>query len=163
MNSLIVLSTKRYLLLPKECKKDLLSLTTKVDGLIAVIITDKEGVPLIKVVNDSHDPNLVGRPTFVSSNFTTVVNDSHDPNLVGRPTFVSSNFTTGVEQASKLGIGLCTTIVTHYHNYQIVHFNKDKLIVALIANTHANTGQLLALENEFDIICNELRQCVDNN
>jgi len=76
---------------------------------------------------------------------------------------LSSNFTTGVEQGGKLGIGVCKTIVSHYDNYQIVHFNKDKLIVALIAYNLTNTGLLLSLENEFDIICNEFRQCVDNN
>lgn len=92
-----------------------------------------------------------------------VVNELSDPNSSSRPTFLSSNFTTGVEQAGKLGIGSCQTIISHYHNYQIVHFNKDKLIVALIANNTTNTGVLLALENEFDIICSELRQCVDNN
>jgi hypothetical protein len=83
--------------------------------------------------------------------------------ISSRPSFLSSNFTTGVEQGSKLGIGLCTTIVSQYDNYQIVHFNKDKLIVALIAFNTTNTGMLLSLENEFDIICNEFRQCVDLN
>ena len=135
-------------------------LTKKVNGLIAVIITDKEGVPLIK--------GMIAYTTTINisiSNllFCSVVNESSDPNSSSRPTFLSSNFTTGVEQAGKLGIGLCQTIVSHYHNYQIVHFNKEKLIVALIANNTTNTGVLLALENEFDIICNELRQCVDNN
>lgn len=136
-------------------------LTKKINGLIAVIVTDKEGVPLIKGLStDCLDSSPPTDPTLV---VVAVVNEASDPNASSRPTFLSSNFTTGVEQAGKLGIGMCQTIVSHYQNYQIVHFNKDKLIVALIANNSTNTGVLLALENEFDIICTELRQCVDNN
>ncbi|XP_054165630.1 ragulator complex protein LAMTOR3-A-like [Oppia nitens] len=124
----------------EDCKRDTLELMRKVDGLIAVMITDREGVPLIKVVNEMCEQTMTGRPTFVAANFTA-----------------------GVEQAGKLGIGQCHTIVTRYHNYQIVHFNKDKLIVALIANTNANIGELLALEDEFDLICQEFRHCVEYN
>jgi len=32
----------------QECKREMLSLIKKINGLIAIIITDREGVPLIK-------------------------------------------------------------------------------------------------------------------
>jgi hypothetical protein len=37
-----------FFLMSKECKREILQLIKKINGLIAVIITDREGVPLIK-------------------------------------------------------------------------------------------------------------------
>jgi len=43
---LTVFHTNSYFL--QECKREMLSLIKKINGLIAIIITDREGVPLIK-------------------------------------------------------------------------------------------------------------------
>ncbi|RIB17118.1 mitogen-activated protein kinase [Gigaspora rosea] len=51
-------------------------------------------------------------------------------------------------KASKLGLKRNKSIVSLYELYQIVQFNHSPLITTLIADSNANTGVLLDLENE---------------
>lgn len=55
---------------------------------------------------------------------------------------------------------LFRTMTCQYENYQVISFTKEKIMVVLIANNKANTGMLLALENEFDGTCEELKKIV---
>jgi len=111
-------------------------LIKSISGLHAIVITDRDGVPLVKA-NEELAPELAMRPTFLATTALTT------------------------DQAGKLGAGRCKTVVCEYENYQVVHFNKQPFMVTLIAGNKANTGMLLALENQFDPVLNELHKVIE--
>ncbi|RWS10101.1 hypothetical protein B4U79_08212 [Dinothrombium tinctorium] len=117
-------------------RRDLLTLIHSVKGLQAIVITDRDGVALIKV-NSELAPELSMRPAFLAS------------------TVVTS------EQCSKLGSGKCKAITCFYENYQVVHFNKNPLLITLIASINANTGMIKALETQFEPILTDLKKVVN--
>jgi mitogen-activated protein kinase kinase 1 interacting protein 1 len=116
-------------------KRELDQLIRSIPGLLAVLIIDRDGVPLIEVHQDLA-PELAMQASALS---LTVL---------------------AADQVSKLGFGKNNIICCEYDNYQVVTFNKlpSSLIVTLIANSSANTGMLLALNSDFDGVLNELRK-----
>lgn len=63
-------------------------------GLQCIFITDRDGAPLIRVVNEK-TPEFAMKSSFLST------------------------FTNATDQSSKLGIGRNQTIVCIYSNYQV--------------------------------------------
>lgn len=59
------------------------------------MVTDRDGIPLIRVAND-HAPELAMKPSFLST------------------------FTMATDQSSKLGLGKNQTIICMYSNYQVI-------------------------------------------
>jgi len=121
----------------KDFKRELNTLMKSVQGLQAIIISDKEGVPLFKV-NTEKAPDFSMKPTFLAT--STITSD----------------------QATKLGMGRCNSIYCLYDNNQVVHFNKYPLVITLIATNDANMGMLLALEDQFDNFLNDLKRLVES-
>lgn len=119
----------------EQLKSDLNLLIKSIPGLLAVLIVDKVGIPLI----DAHQDIV--------------------PELALKPSFLSMAVS-AAEHVAKLGFGKCNTIYCDYENYQVVTFVKvaSSLMVTLIAESRANTGMLLALSTEFDTLVNELRR-----
>lgn len=116
-------------------RRELNQLIKSIPGLLAILIIDRDGVPLIEVHKDS-TPELAMQASTLS---LTVL---------------------AADQVSKLGFGKNNTVCCEYDNYKVITFNKmpSSLVVTLIANSHANTGMLLALNSEFDGVLNELRK-----
>lgn len=112
-----------------EIKKNLQSLISKVPGLYSVILSDRDGVPVL-YLNTERAPELAMKPAFE---------------------FLST-FGLAIDQGSKLGLGKTKTLICNYSHYQIVQLNKLPLIVSFIANENCNTGHILALEKEMDPI-----------
>jgi len=77
-----------------------------------------------------------------------------------RPTYLATTALT-TDQGAKLGAGKCRSIVCEYENYRVVHFHKHPFMVTLIADDKANTGMMLALENQFDPILSELHRVIE--
>merc|ERR1712018_5750 len=119
----------------EELKKYLFHLLKITDGLHAIIISDRDGVPVIKVCTD---------PT---------------PELSTRPKFLST-FGMVTEQASKLGLSNNRSLVSVYGTYQVVCLNKLPLIVTMIATSEANTGVILGLEHELSDTLEEVKKAV---
>lgn len=116
-------------------KKELNQLMKSIPGLLAILIIDRDGVPLIEVHKD-----LVPELAMQASTLSMTV--------------------LAADQVAKLGFGECNTICCDYDNYQVVTFNKlpTSLVVTLIADSSANTGMLLSLGPDFDPVINELRK-----
>lgn len=116
-------------------KKELNQLIKSIPGLLAILIIDRDGVPLIEV-HQELAPELAMQASALS---LTVL---------------------AADQVSKLGFGKSNTICCEYENYQVVTFSKlpSSMIVTLIASSSANTGMLLALNSDFDGVLNELRK-----
>ncbi|KAI0214046.1 Ragulator complex protein LAMTOR3 [Lamellibrachia satsuma] len=121
----------------EDLKRQFSDLINMVDGLHAIIVTDREGVPVLKVADDRATPVMALRLKFLSTSGTTL------------------------DQASKLGLSTNRTIVSMYSNYQVVCFNKLPLVVTLIASNSANTGMLLCLENDLEEVLGDIRTAVD--
>jgi len=108
-----------------ELRKALFQILSSYDGLYAIIISDRDGVTILK------------------ANIETV------PELSLRMNFLST-FGTATDQASKLGMGRNNRIISMYQNHQIIQFNKLPIVITLIARASANTGFLLTLEDKLE-------------
>ncbi|XP_053831813.1 ragulator complex protein LAMTOR3 isoform X2 [Vidua macroura] len=107
-----------------------------VEGLHAIVVSDRDGVPVIKVANDSA-PEHALRPGFLST------------------------FALATDQGSKLGLSKNKSIICYYNTYQVVQFNRLPLVVSFIASSSANTGLIVSLEKELTPLFEELRQVVE--
>ncbi|KAI9350061.1 ragulator complex protein LAMTOR3-like protein [Zopfochytrium polystomum] len=88
------------------------------DDLGAILITDKDGVIVIKV----ETPNLPARVTKAA---------------------LSATFSMSCDQAGKIGLGRPLMVMSAFDEYQIVQFNYAPLILSFIAPSTANSGILL--------------------
>ncbi|PKK26212.1 late endosomal/lysosomal adaptor, MAPK and MTOR activator 3 [Columba livia] len=109
---------------------------TGVEGLHAIVVSDRDGVPVIKVANDNA-PEHALRPGFLST------------------------FALATDQGSKLGLSKNKSIICYYNTYQVVQFNRLPLVVSFIASSNANTGLIVSLEKELTPLFEELRQVVE--
>ena len=105
----------------------------------------------------------------------------HAPEMALRPSYLST-FGMASDQAGKLGVGKNNKIISMYSNYrvqifvkkisiftvislnfQVIQIYKHPLIISMIAARTANTGQLINLENDLNMIVNDLAQAVVEN
>ncbi|XP_063138292.1 ragulator complex protein LAMTOR3 isoform X1 [Rattus norvegicus] len=100
-----------------DLKRFLYKKLPSVEGLHAIVVSDRDGVPVIKVANDSA-PEHALRPGFLST------------------------FALATDQGSKLGLSKNKSIICYYNTYQVVQFNRLPLVVSFIASSNANTGTL---------------------
>lgn len=115
----------------EEVKKVFTDIIGKINGLYCILVTDRDGVPLLKVGVDK-TPEHATRSSFIST------------------------FGLAIDQGSKLGLGKTTTLICSYSQYQVIQMNKLPLIVTFIASASCNTGHVLALEKQLDPILSEL-------
>ncbi|KAK2825807.1 hypothetical protein Q5P01_020021 [Channa striata] len=119
-----------------ELKRYLYKQLQSVEGLHAVVVTDRDGVPVVKVANDNVPVHAL-RPGFLST------------------------FALATDQGSKLGLSKNKSIICYYNTYQIVQFNRLPLVISFIAGSNANTGLIMNLEKELAPLIEELRQVVE--
>ncbi|XP_069781704.1 ragulator complex protein LAMTOR3 isoform X1 [Narcine bancroftii] len=119
-----------------DLKRYLYKQLPSVEGLHAIVVSDRDGVPVIKVANDNA-PEHALRPGFLST------------------------FALATDQGSKLGLSKNKSIICYYNSYQVVQFNRLPLVVSFIANSNANTGLIVSLEKELAPLFEELRQAVE--
>ncbi|KAK2190002.1 hypothetical protein NP493_89g02047 [Ridgeia piscesae] len=79
----------------EDLRRQFSDLINMVDGLHAIVVTDREGVPVLKVADEKATPVTALRLKFLSTSGTTL------------------------DQASKLGLSTNRTIVSMYSNYQV--------------------------------------------
>lgn len=118
-----------------ELKKFLLGLLSEIEGLHSILVTDRDGVPVLSVA-DEEAPELALKPNFLST------------------------FAMATDQGSKLGLGKNKTVICMYSNYQVIQMNKLPLVVSFIATHNCNTGHVLSLENKIDPILSSLKNAV---
>ncbi|XP_065172589.1 ragulator complex protein LAMTOR3-A [Atheta coriaria] len=118
-----------------DIRKVIQQLIVKVPGLYSIIISDRDGVPVLTVESDKA-PEVAMRPSFLST------------------------FGLAIDQGGKLGLGKTKTLICTYSQYQVIQMNKLPLIVSFIASDSCNTGHILALEQQIDPILNNLKLAV---
>ena len=119
-----------------DLKRFLYKKLPSVEGLHAIVVSDRDGVPVIKVANDNA-PEHALRPGFLST------------------------FALATDQGSKLGLSKNKSIICYYNTYQVVQFNRLPLVVSFITSSSANTGLIVSLEKELAPLFEELRQVVE--
>ncbi|XP_071513913.1 ragulator complex protein LAMTOR3-A [Panulirus ornatus] len=122
--------------MPEEMKKYLLDLMNCTEDVLGIVITDRDGVPILKVAAEEA-PELAMRPTYIST------------------------FSMATDQAGKLGMGKNHKMVCVYGNYQVVHFNKLPMVATVIATSGANTGLLMDMDMEISALVSQLTDVVD--
>lgn len=120
----------------QELKKHLIQLISRIQGLQAIVFTDRDGVPLIKAAADGV-PEHALKPGFLAT--------------VGM----------AMSQGNKLGLGKCNKMISAYGNYQVVSFNRHPVTITLVATSTANTGMILNLDEELSTISQTLRSVVE--
>lgn len=115
----------------EETKRVLQEILTKVPGLYCILITDREGVPVVKVCTEKA-PEGAMRFGFITT------------------------FGLAVDQGSKLGLGRTSTLICYYSQYQVIQMNKLPLVLTFIASQDCNTGHIMALENRLESLISEL-------
>ncbi|XP_045732234.1 ragulator complex protein LAMTOR3-like [Mirounga angustirostris] len=94
-----------------------------VEGLHAVVVSDRDGVPAVDVANDIA-PEHALRPGCL-------------------PTFALATV-----QGSKLGLSKNKHISCYGNTHQVVQFNRLPLVVSFTASSNANPGLAVSLERE---------------
>ncbi|GAU96852.1 hypothetical protein RvY_08229 [Ramazzottius varieornatus] len=119
----------------EELKRSIQEVMKATPGVRGVVIGDRDGVPILRV-HDETVPETAFRPGFLSS--------------VGFAT----------DQASKLGHGKARHIISIHERHQMIHFQMDPLILTVIADADANTGILLSLDKELSDVMEAVRIAV---
>ncbi|TEA30124.1 hypothetical protein DBR06_SOUSAS13610040 [Sousa chinensis] len=138
----------------KDLKRFLYKKLPSVEGLHAIVVSDRDGVPVIKVANDNA-PEHALRPGFLST------------------------FALATDQGSKLGLSKNKSIICYYNTYQVVQFNRLPLVMLLmLCETEEDlylsikqavfkiyiafySGLIVSLEKELAPLFEELRQVVE--
>jgi len=92
----------------------------RIPGLHAALVTDRDGVVLVKATNSGFDEN-----SFENSS--------------------AALFAVTTEQAGKLGLGKNKSIINFRKEHVIVHINDLPLVISFVASIDANVGMILAL------------------
>ncbi|XP_035216140.1 ragulator complex protein LAMTOR3-B-like isoform X2 [Stegodyphus dumicola] len=121
---------------PEVAEQFLREMLHRVDGLLAVMITDRDGIPVV-MSRTGKVPDVVSKQNFLAS------------------------VSLAIEQAGKLGCGKNRRIMCMFNSFQVVHFNKSPLMVSLVASAEANTGLLLSLESELNDFIEDLKAVID--
>ena len=105
----------------EELRKHLSSYLTPESGLVGLMLSDREGVPLLRATQ-AGCPDSVTRPAFLAA-------------------FAGSS----QEVGGKLGLGRNTSLVAVYGQYQVIHHQHQQVILTMVASSEANTGQTSVL------------------
>jgi len=103
----------------EELRKHLGTYMSQDPDLVGIILSDREGVPLLRVTT----PEC--------------------PDSVSRISFLSSFAGTSQEVGGKLGLGRNNTLVAVYGNYQVIHHQHQSVVMTLIGKVEASTGLLM--------------------
>nr|CAD7401006.1 unnamed protein product [Timema cristinae] len=119
-----------------------------VDGLLCILITDRDGVPVLK------DLEL-----YYQGSFSVSATTDKAPELAMRPNFLST-FAMATDQGGKLGLGKNKLVICSYSTYQVVQLNKLPLVVSFLGSITCNTGHILSLESHIEPLLGDLKTVV---
>mmetsp|Transcript_18551 Transcript_18551/g.26022 ORF Transcript_18551/g.26022 Transcript_18551/m.26022 type:complete len:132 (+) Transcript_18551:97-492(+) len=98
-------------------------LINRIYGLLAIAISDRDGVSLLKVTSQNY------------------VEDPSEAVL-------AATFAVASEQASKLRMGKNKTITSFFEDKILVHFNHLPLVISFIGTKNLNVGEILSFGDE---------------
>ncbi|KXN66342.1 Roadblock/LC7 domain-containing protein [Conidiobolus coronatus NRRL 28638] len=111
-----------------ELNELLKELINRVDGLIGIVLTDRDGIVITSVSQDEHSTELI--ETLPLTSTYSLVSD----------------------QANKMGLGRSEILVSKFDNFQLVQFNYTEFFLNLISDEVNNIGILMDLKPELNSI-----------
>uniref|UniRef100_A0A1Q3FB82 Putative mitogen-activated protein n=1 Tax=Culex tarsalis TaxID=7177 RepID=A0A1Q3FB82_CULTA len=121
-----------------DVKRFFQNMLQRVSGLRCVMVTDRDGVPLVNLEKEKLS-EIVMKPAFLST------------------------FTLAAEQSNKLGLGKNRNIISVYADYQVIQMNKLPLVVTFIGTENCNIGLILAMDQQIDTMLEELKTAVTDS
>lgn len=119
----------------EDLKKFLYRQLSNIEGLLAIVVSDRDGVPVLKIVSEGA-PDYTIRPAFLGT------------------------FPLAADQAGKLGLGKSKLLITSYSKYTVVQFNWNPLTVSFVASSSCNVGLILELGEELQDHLGGVKQAV---
>lgn len=101
-----------------------------IDGIEAVLVLDKEGVPILKLPSSEAVDQLDLQAVVPSAQ-------------------------TLQDQSQRMNLKTLRTVVTYWSARQIITYNVPPLVFIIAADTNVNTGALLNLYDEFKSIAED--------
>lgn len=101
-----------------------------IDGIEAVLVLDKDGVPVLKLPTAEAVDQL---------DLQTIIPSAQ----------------TLQDQSQRMNLKKLKTVVTYWSARQIITYNVPPLVFIIAADTNVNTGALLSLYNDFQTIASE--------
>jgi len=118
-----------------QIKKFLYKKIEDIKGLSAIIISDREGVPVIKVTT-KEAPEFALRSSHLSS------------------------FNIASDLCQKLEFGNCEYLICSYTSHTVIHFNRHPLTVSFVATESSNIGSIISLESKLSPVLEPLASIV---
>ena len=106
-------------------------LFSHIDGIEAILIRDKDGVPVLKLP-------------------TNEAVDQLDLQTLIPPVQILQ------DQSSRMNLKKLKTVVTYWSARQIITYNVPPLVIIVAADTNVNTGALLNLYNDLQSMASEV-------
>lgn len=101
-----------------------------VEGLHAIVVTDRDGVPVIKGNSIIWVPGVFVYLLKLNLRFimfSYLVANDNAPEYALRPAFLST-FALATDQGSKLGLSKNKSIICYYNTYQVLSLLKSKYV-----------------------------------
>lgn len=117
-----------------ELRQLLTDLAVHTNGLIGIVLSDKDGVPVLKAPIENNSAVLDGclRHQFLS--------------ICG----------TLSEHARKMCLGAPMSVTATFDDHQVIHCYHESLILTLVANDQACTGQLLSFADSIKPLLSDI-------
>jgi mitogen-activated protein kinase kinase 1 interacting protein 1 len=122
----------------EDLRRLIVDIASHTNGILGVVISDKDGVPVLKAVVDTSSQ-------IVDSCF--------------RHQFLSV-YGTLSEHASKMCLGPTKSIFATFDNYQVIHCNHAPLILTVIASQDAMPGELINLSQSMAPLITDIAKAV---
>ena len=106
------------------------SLFAHIDGIEAVLVLDKDGIPILKLPSSEAVDQLDLQTVIPSAQMLQ-------------------------DQSQRMNLKTLRTVVTYWSARQIITYNVSPLVFIVAADTNVNTGALLNLYDEFKTIATE--------
>uniref|UniRef100_A0A915KJ07 Ragulator complex protein LAMTOR3 n=1 Tax=Romanomermis culicivorax TaxID=13658 RepID=A0A915KJ07_ROMCU len=104
-------------------------------GLHGILITDREGVPIMKTVFEGM-PDFTIRPALLASHVAAI------------------------EHTAKMGLGELKHVVSNYTNHRLVAVNFHSVIATFVGGADLNCSLIVSLKDEIAPVIGQLKEIV---
>jgi len=119
-----------------EVRQLITEVAANTPGVVGVVISDKDGVPVLKSAIEANLLEGCFRHQFLSV------------------------FGTLSEHAHKMCLGQTSSIMATFDDYQVVHTYQEPLVLTIIASTDALTGQLMSLASSLKPLVSDIAKTI---
>lgn len=131
-------------------KKYVLLFLSRINGLKAIIVSDREGVPLLRLSVDSKYPEIGTKQPFLATFSIATEQASKIDRRIGKNKSIISIYKSTVVRLYYRQIWILNLICISDFQFQVVQMNKSPLVLTFVGSENLNAGHVMSLENEFD-------------